>query len=439
MRILLLNPPFEEKVFREGRCEQKVDLFRTGYPPMTLAYIAGMLKDKCEVKIIDCVGEDINLKDLIPIYTSFNPDKVLVNTSTPTFDYDIKVVKELYETKKSEIFLFGIHVTYFAKEIESNSDLSNFKVIQGEPEEYVATLIGEKFDFENIKLPAWDLIDLSRYKLPLRNKHFVLVNPSRGCPHNCTFCTNPFFYKRKYRLRPVNKIIEELEYIKSIGINDVIFFSDTFTLDNNWVKELCNQMLKKNLNIKWLCNSRVDTIDYETLKLMKKAGLWMMSFGIESGKQEILNRANKNIKLEQVEIAVNAAKKAGILTFGHFILGLPGETEETLIETIKFSKSLGLDFAMFYIATPLPASELYEIYIKQKGKKHNKKWGAFEYSNQVFDSELDLKKWQSKAYKEFYFSNIFIRLTRIIRILGLRTIPSLAYSSIKTGIEIFRK
>ena len=170
---------------------------------------------------------------------------------------------------------------------------------------------------------------------------------------------------------------------------------------------------------------------------MKKAGFWLMSFGIESGNQKILDNANKKTTLAQAKITTTLANKNDILTLGHFILGLPGETKETITQTINFSKELPLDFAMFYIATPFPGSRLYEN-LKKQGKIKDLAWKNFEYSKKTIKSPLDLEKIRKQAHKEFYFSNKLRRIRRIQKVLGLRSMIGILFSGI-SFIKIFNE
>ena len=435
-KIWLLNPPFPEKFIRVGRCEQKADFFQVGLPPLILAYMASILRKKYIVRIIDSVGEDYSKKDIIRLYLREKPDLVFLETTTPTIEYDLKLINSLSKLHKSKFAIYGVHISYL-KSIKKLKDC-DIKIIHEEPEKYAFKLIGKKNnlkDLDSLPFPAWDLINLKNYKLPLKNKSFTLIQPSRGCPYKCIFCTNPFYYGSKVRLRSVDSVIQEIKYIKKFNINNIFFYSDLFSVNKEWVKELCKRIITEKLNVEWMANSRVDSIDKETLTLMKKAGQWLISFGIESGDQEILNLAKKQTKIKQVYEAVNLAHSLGILTLGHFILGLPGETEGTLKGTINFSKKLRLDFAMFYIATPFPGSELYEVY----KKKLNNDWNKFEYSKQIINSKLNLHKWQKRAYNEFYIRNFSLKKQlRILKIIRMRNIINMGLSGINF-IKIFFK
>ena len=160
---------------------------------------------------------------------------------------------------------------------------------------------------------------------------------------------------------PIENILQEIrDNMEVHGIRDVFIWADTFTADRAYVREFCRALIDSRLPIAWTCNSRVDTVDEETLRLMKQAGLWMISYGIESGNDRILELCQKKMTVAQSRRAVLWAKEAGIRVAGHFIFGLPGETEETMARTLALSLELPLDIAQFYAAAPLPGTRLYE-------------------------------------------------------------------------------
>ncbi|MBM4312914.1 MAG: radical SAM protein [Deltaproteobacteria bacterium] len=214
---------------------------------------------------------------------------------------------------------------------------------------------------EAIPAPSWDGLDLDGYRLPLKGRRFLIVAPVRGCPWHCSFCTAPLYYGHRLRRRPVARVADEIaDDIACYGVREFFIWADTFTADRDYVRELCRTIIERKLRISWTCNSRVDTIDEETLALMKEAGLWMISYGLESADDAILAASRKGITAAQSRRAVEIAHHLGIRTAGHFIFGLPGETRETMAETLAFALSLPLDIAQFYAAAPFPGTALYD-------------------------------------------------------------------------------
>jgi len=253
------------------------------------------------------------------------------------------------------------------------------------------------------------------------------MTTGQGCPFPCTFCVAPYYSGVRFRPRPVADVLAEMKHVRSF-VRDVFFHTDTFTLNRKYVLELCQRLVEADLGIDWVCNSRVDTFDEEMARAMRRAGCWLLSFGIESGSQAVLDASKKRIRLEQSRRAVAVASEAGLMVAGHFILGLPGESVETIHETIAFATSLDLSFAEFYIATPFPGAELYEVFRQSTGAPPAD-WTRFEYSHNVLAPALDLEAHQRQAYVRFYLrpSQMF----RLLRQFGLARLPQLAASGLR--------
>ncbi len=399
---------------KEGRCQQKPELLQTIYPSLESAYLAAILRKKLSVDILDCIADGCNKAKLISFYSKEKPDKVFVNTSTQTINNDLKIIKELNHIHPSKFILFGVYAKYFRKKISKIKNIT----VPNDIKEYAYNFIGEGFDpgnLDKLPFPAWDLINLKNYRLPITAEKFVLIQTATGCPYECIFCTVPFYHGKKIVKRSVDSVIREIEYVKKLGVNNIIFFADNFTLDKNWVKELCREIIHKKIKIKFLCNSRVDYIDKGLVELMKKAGCWIISFGIESGNQRLLDSSKKGIRIEDSIKAISLTNKEGILTLGNFVFGLPGENKDTIKKTISFANKIGLDFAAFNIATPFPGSALYETY-----KNEAFDWEKLQYSSQVICLDINLEYWQKKAYRTFYSKRPIRRLLRIVKIAGVK-------------------
>ncbi len=252
---------------------------------------------------------------------------------------------------------------------------------------------------------------------------FTFVLSERGCPFPCTFCRQPIMWKRKIRHRSPENIIKELKILKKIGLEEFIFHSDTFTIDKNIVMKLCQMMLDEKLNFKWACNSRVDTIDEEMLKLMKKAGCWMIAYGIESGSPEILKKCEKEVTVEQIEEAVRLTHKIGIKIYGYFIIGLLDETKKSIQETIDLSKRLPITFAIFHVASPYPGTKFYQQ-IKEGKWLVSERWedidqGGTSPINYPQLSGKEIMTGVKKAYRSFYMRpRIILNILRSVRNFG---------------------
>ena len=323
----------------------------------------------------------------------FQPDFAFWTTATPTLNDDLNLAGFIKKNVPDAITgVFGTHVTALPEVALKNPSID--LVIRREPEQTIREIClqgpghwegidGLSFRDretgrprhnldrgllrpEDIPSPAWRYLDISPYRLPLKGRPFVIVAPIRGCPYICNFCTAPLYYGKKLRKRPVRTVVDEIESnISRFKVKDFFIWADTFTADRGYVKEFSREIAVRGLKISWTCNSRVDTVDREMLSLMKEAGLWMISFGLESGNDEVLEQTGKKITVEQSKHAVSIAHELGIKTSGHFVLGLPGETEASMRDTLRVALGLPLDIAQFYAAAPFPGTRLYDLALKK--------------------------------------------------------------------------
>lgn len=441
MKILLLNPPTldDRKYIREGRCTQEQGVWATLWPPISLATIGAVLEeDGHEVKIVDCAAQEIKRDELDRLIENFLPQVVIWSTGTPSIESDLALASFIKKCN-NKIFtaVFGTHVTVLDKQcMEAFPEIDC--IIRNEPEMTskellnalqgkidIKEVLGLTFrnsageiianpprpfveDLDSLPLPAWHLVKFDCYRLPLKGKRYLMISPLRGCPFNCSFCTCHSYYGKRLRKRSVESVLKEIEYdCKRFGIEDFFFWAETFVVDKEYVRDLCSAIIEREINISWTSNSRVDTVDGPLLKLMAKAGCWMISYGIESGSQKVLDEADKGTRVEQAYEAVRYAREAGIKTVGHFILGLPGETEASLVHTINYAKRLKLDLAQFYCAVPFPGSRLYEHALKE-GWINHADFANFKQDYALMKlstvSPQVVNRYRALAYRKFYFN-----------------------------------
>jgi radical SAM superfamily enzyme YgiQ (UPF0313 family) len=196
--------------------------------------------------------------------------------------------------------------------------------------------------------------------------------------------------------------------LQDLGIHDVNMYADLFTADREQVVGLCNFILEEGLELRWTCNSRVDFVDRELLELMARAGCWTISWGLESGNAEILQRVRKGIQPAQAAQVLRWSREAGIHNWGYFIIGLPGETEETIRQTIRFSKALPLDIALFHVAAPYPGTPFYQEVLENGWFRPGTQWEEVDMDRStVLDypelSGEQLTYWQRRAFREWAF------------------------------------
>jgi len=394
-KIILIDPPAMDNAYRELR------RFALSVAPLGMAYIAAYLESKnIKVDIIDCDALGLNIAATAEILKKENPKYVGLMAMTATMDIAEEMIQEIRRIlPKTVIMLGGVHGTALPQRtLEDVPELDI--VVMGEGEHTTYELIttmdaGEKLEdllkvkgicfrydgkiYENQRRPY--IADLDSLPFPTRHllpndvyegpgwfrwihgftKPFNSIFTSRGCPYNCTFCAAHIMCGRKIRYRSVNKVMEEIDYLKdTYNIKILTFQDDTFTLNRERTIAICRELIKRDYNLHLTCSTRVDQIDEELLRYMKKAGFTWIFYGVESGNQEILHQCNKNTTLEQIRHAFHLTKKAGIGTHAGMILGHIGETKETAMDTIRFLLELMPDYAALATMIPFPGSKAWE-------------------------------------------------------------------------------
>jgi len=278
---------------------------------------------------------------------------------------------------------------------------SGEEIVMNAPRPFISSL-------DDMPIPQHSMLPLDKYRMPLIKGPFTFIVTSRGCPAGCTYCIKHVSYQFGTRLRSPKLLMEEMWQLKKLGINNIHMYADLFTVNREQVVELCQLMIEEEINIRWTCNSRVDYVDEEMLKLMGQAGCWLISWGIESGNEQILRHAKKGAYPEKAERSLQWAKEAGIKNWGYFIIGLPGETEETIRQTIDFSKKLPLDIALFHVAAPYPGTPFFFEVVENEWFRPGTRWEQVDMDKgTVLDypglSAERLLYWQKRAFREWAF------------------------------------
>lgn len=457
--VLLVNPPTSNGtiVIRDLNRSGRTSREKIIWPQTNLALLAAMVPKNLSVEILDCIAEKMDWNSFKKVLYQKKPKYVLSHVITSSYKNDFNVFK-LAKGFGAITMSVGPHVTDRSKESLKECPELDF-IIRKEPEVTFKELLlllekGESLknvkglvyknskkiifnedrpylnNLDDLPIPRHDLLPLDKYVFPFISSKFTFVTSSRGCPYHCTFCRQKIMWSKRFRFRSASHIMEELEFLKNIGVNNILFQSDTFTLNKKIILDLCKKIVKKNLNIKWGCNSRVDTIDKEMLYWMKKAGCWMIAYGIESGSQDILDKCRKDQTIQQIIKSINLTNKYGIKIYGYFIIGLPGETKETIKETIKFAKKLPITFAIFHVASPYPGTDLYNdakennwLNLSEDLEKVDQ--GGNSPVNYPDLSAEDVMNGIKKAYLSFY-----LRPIAVFRILkGIRSFSGLKHLS----------
>lgn len=434
-KILLIYPP-SPVLNREDRCQQptKELIVIPPLPPTDLMYLAAVAeKAGLEAMIRDySQGGDFE-EDL----RTFQPDYLVVNIATPTLENDLSAFKtaklicpDIINIAKGAIFL-----TKANEILANNRDLDIIMV--GETEETLREIVSGKSKrwisgiyyredllikftgkrrliekLDNLPFPARHLIDNKKYRRPDNNEVQAVIKVSRGCPFHCFFCLATPVSGARVRRRSTDNIMAEItECVEKYGIRNFIFWSDIFNLDKAWVMDLCHKIIDSGLEITWSANTRADTADLEMAEMMYEAGCNLVSIGVESGSQYILDKIGKKITLDDVRNTVKIFKQAHIRIYNYFVIGLPWDDEETIEDTIDFACELDSDFVSFYTATPLPGTRFYN-YARENGLFDNQTSFENAYFYPAVDTHCLPKErvfeLHKKAIRQFYLRPRYI-------------------------------
>jgi anaerobic magnesium-protoporphyrin IX monomethyl ester cyclase len=424
VKIALVNPPPPPGAFVHYQS-----------PLIGVAYIAAVLEEKgFEVTVIDCPLLNMNYEGLKQEIIRFKPDMVGITSVTVTFSSAVQaahVVKEVYP--RVLVVLGGPHVTVLDEqtvnehpdvdvvvrgegeatmlelaELVAKSNLKNLRDVKGITFRKNGKIVRtDDRDFiqnlDQLPHPAYKYFPLEKYRL--FGKLILPITTSRGCFANCSFCLAPRMAGRAFRARSPKNVVDELELFKNLYKPDAFTFHDeTFTTDNERAINICEEIKRRKIGIPWDCSTRVDRISEDVLVNMKLAGCQLVSFGAESGSQEILNAMRKGTTVEQNERAIKWVKKAGMTVTVSMIIGYPGETKETLEQTLNFIRKTQPDDVHLSLATPYPGIELNKV-VKDLGWEMCEDWSQCDMQAQVFKNPLlsvDLVKIRRDFYKKFY-------------------------------------
>lgn len=408
MRVALLNPPspsgatFQKEVHRCGDRTHAGEL----WPPTGLATLAALARRAAwDADVFDGMLRPGDVAGFIESVAARAPSLLVVLTSTPTVLDDLAVARAVARRARAPVVAIGTHVSARpAEALARGADA----VLVGEPEGPLEALLAadrvdpaawaglpgvavagapepaapaEAYDLARLPLPARDLLDNARYTMPFtEGRPFATVQVMRGCPYGCSFCRTPAFSGRQTRLRPIDAVVDELRALVALGVRDVAFLADTFTVRREHTVALCDAIA--DLGLRWYCTTRVDRVDAELCRRMARAGCAAVAFGVESPDAATLARVGKELAAPDAVVrgALRDASAAGLQTLGYFILGLPGEDAASLWATARYARGLPLDHAFFHVATPFPGTALFEECLAQ-GYLTTTDWRRYEESS----------------------------------------------------------
>ncbi len=409
-KILLINPPYP---FEESPS-----------PPLGLSYLAGfLLKEGFEVKIADFVINLFSESKLNAIINEFKPDVIGSTGVTMNIKPAISILglcRKIYP--QAMIVLGGPHVTFDAEAILKENSFVDI-IVRREGELTFTELLKQKSPLENIPgisyrnstsikhnpdrpfiedinilpFPARDIIELSKYRalgMPIN------MITSRGCPFDCIFCVGSKMVGKKVRYYDTARVVDEFEMLSKMGFNQINIADDLFTSNKKRCTAICEEIIRRKINHPWTAFARVDTVSEELLTIMKKSGCTTLCFGIESGNQKILDTVKKKTSLDLCRKAVDICNKTGITPMAAYILGLPGETPETIEETLEFASRLNKLYG-FHILSPFPGTEVLENADQYGLRILTKDWDMFDANQAVTESDTISKDEIDAVYKKF--------------------------------------
>lgn len=422
--------------------------------PIYLAYASAVLKeDKFNVFAIDAVEKELGIFNFVSLLVKEKPALILLEISTPSLAFDLETAQMLKSDLPGTIIaVCGPHATYFHEELirdynfidicirgefefvlldlcralRDNLSLHSVEGITFREKHKAITNKGRIFnaDLDNVPYPDRVSFNIDDYRQAFYSgKKTAMVISSRGCPFNCVFCLWPSTVGgRKFRARTAKNVVDEIQYlVDKMGVDEIIFDDDTFTLDNQRVKDICSELIFRNLKIKWLCMGRVNTVNEELLRAMKEAGCYQITYGFESGSQKILDSMRKGITKDQIRKAVKLTKKAGLSVAGSFVFGMPEESRETIKETLDFAKELNADYVQFVLASPFPGTDFFK-FVKEHNLLLIDSWSDLDGTKGLIANTLYLKRDElqgliRRAYLSYYTSPkvIYANVTNSIK------------------------
>jgi anaerobic magnesium-protoporphyrin IX monomethyl ester cyclase len=431
-KIALVNTPLLEGVSHHP-----------SFPPLGLAYIAAVLEqNNFEVKIFDCPICEIDHEKLKAELDSFQPTIVGIGSTTPTIESALKSARVSKEVcPDAKVLIGGPHATFADKQILTIEKAVDI-VVRGEGEETVLELAKQSPELQKVSeikgitfrkdnqiiqapdrpfiqnldalpRPAWKYIPVEKYWII--GKKLLPILSSRGCPFQCSFCVASRMFGAPFRARSPKSVLDELEWLRDeYGAEGVSFQDDTLTYDRKRTIEICDGIIERNINLPWGCFTRADKVTREVLAKMNKAHCHEISFGVDAGCQRIRDSFKKSLTTEQCTNAIKWTKEAGIFVTMSVILGYPGETKETLQETLDLVRKVEPDDVWLCLATPYPGTDLRAL-VESNGWKMSEDWRLYNTMNPIFEDPLlpakVIAQMRKAFYDKFYNSRYIMRHT----------------------------
>ncbi len=408
MNVLLLNPVLRDgtRSLRVGRCQGKVIVGL--WPNVEHGILSSLLKaDGFAVTLIDANFEGLSFEAMLARAVAVRPDIVLILSITAAIDDDREVGRRLRQALPSAWTVFwGTHATVIPEDylgpdrtavIRREPDLSGLGICRAIRDGATTFLDVPGISWteggaprhapdrpflaglDDLPMADHAAMGTGRHRAADTRRPFSLIKTSRGCPFNCVFCTTHAFHGNRWRPRSPEAIVEEVRHVvRTTGVKDFFLQSDVFSFGRDWTFELSERLSASDLKVTWFCNSRVDTVDADQLRAMKRSGCRLAAFGIESGSDDVLQAIGKGADSARARATLAACREVGVPSLTYWVFGLPGETPATIAQTLRFVDETRPDYAHFYSPTPLPGSRLFQRYrIAEKVRAGEVRWPDF--------------------------------------------------------------
>ncbi|MDH4161440.1 MAG: radical SAM protein [Nitrospirota bacterium] len=463
-RVLLVYPP-SGRLLREDRCQipAKNIVMSPPVPPMDLLYLAAVAeRSGCECRVRDYSVAGRGSADFLRDLESYRPDYLLVSITTPSIEGDMaqiaaakRVLPGLRTVAKGAHFLVNSEEVLdrypqLDMAIRGEAELTFGDVVTGKDPASIPGLTWRGAaaivrnpdrpyleDLDSLPFPARHLVDNGSFVRPDTGALQTVIKVSRGCPYHCFFClATPVSGSKARKRSPQNIAAEIVECQEKYGIRNFIFWSDFFTQDKAWVLDLCRAIRGTGLNITWSANTRASAMDEELAREMKNAGCSLVSIGVESGNQQILDRIGKKVSLDEIRKAFAVLRRAKISTLAYYLLGLPWETHATMEETVRFSIELDSDFASFFVATPFPGTRFYDYATAQglfSDPSGEPSFGSAYHGASVrghFLSREEIGMWRTRAIRRYLLRPKYI-VRMLSRVRSLRELGNYAVAGMQ--------
>ncbi len=423
------------------------------WPPLDLMVLAGMLeKNGISCGIVDGNAMQPSFEALKNIIAVKSPRIVIFSTSTSTILNDLKVAKAAKQVSEDIVTAaFGIHIAVLPEETLEASSHLDVAIHNNEPEPSVLALakadgnpddvpgicyrrngeIGRTSPMpgfanrDDLGFPAHDKVPLHFYRDPnTKRQPLSMTLAQQGCVNTCMYCVCPQFYGNLNK-RSVEHVIQEFQWVSELGVKEMRFFDSGLTHDKRWSNKLFDRMIEEKFDITWVCNARADRLNYDIAKKMKAAGCQTVCIGCESGDPQILKNVSKNETPERIAEAVSEVKRAGLDVLVYFIMGLPGETQETMKKTIAFAKKIDPKIITLNVANPQPGTLFYK-YLEENDYLLTKDWTKYDPMGlPVFNypelSGKEIHEMVQKGYRSFYLRPTYIAK----RVMDIRSVYDL--------------